>query len=126
MDVDDLAAAWDVAEARYSEMDAPVARFNVALLRELRPRWEAVVRPDTSMFTVLFTRPGILAYGADELVEVLVEAEDRVRMALIREVPRREESGPAGPMTVTGDFTKPENAVPAVEALLFQITRHDG
>jgi hypothetical protein len=121
VDLYDLASAWDAAEARYSDMNAPVARFNTALLQALRPGWGEAVRPDTSMFTLLFTRPGIAGYEADERVEVLVEAKDRVRMALVRQVPRRGESRPAGPVTVTGDYTDPENALPAVEALLFQL-----
>jgi hypothetical protein len=126
MDPHDLPGAWDAAMRRYADMDNGTARFNVNLLDTLRSRWAQVVRPDTSMFTLQFTRPGTKGYDADERVEVLVEAADRVMMRLVRQVPRRGESRPVGPVTVTGDYTKPENALPAVEALLYQIADPDG
>jgi len=118
----DLPSAWTAATQRYADTDNPTARFNVHLLEALRPRWEEAVRPDTSMFTLLFSRPNTTGYKADERVEVLLEAEGRVRMALVRQVPRRNESRPAGPVTVTGDYTEPQNALPAVEALLHQLS----
>ena len=74
-----------------------------------------------SMFTLLFTRPEATGYEFDERVEVLMEHSDRVRVALVRMAPRRGESRPAGPVTATGDFVKPANAQPAVEALLHQL-----
>ena len=77
------------------------------------------------MFTLLFTRPGTTGYEADERVEVLLEDDDRVRMALVRHVPRRGQTRPAGHVTVAGDFTRPENALPAVEALLLQLADPD-
>jgi hypothetical protein len=116
-----VANAWDAAEMRYAAVDAPAARFNVSLLRTLRPRWEQAVCPDTSMFTLPFTRPDATGYKADERVEILVEADDRVRMALVRQAPRRGAARQAGPVRVTGDYTRLENALPAVEALLLQL-----
>jgi hypothetical protein len=118
----DLGAAWDAALARYRDAEAPAASFNVALLKALRARWGLTLRPDTSMFSLLFTRPATTGYHADGRVEVLFEDDSRVRMALVRQVPRRGESRPAGRVTVTGDYTRPENALPAVEALLLQLT----
>ncbi len=117
----DLADVWDATESRYEDIDAPVARFNVGLLQALRPRWGKTIRPDTSMFTLLCTRPDTTGYTADERVEVQMEADDRVRVALVRQVPRRGETRPPGPVTVTGDCTRPENALRAVESLLFQL-----
>jgi hypothetical protein len=102
-------------------MDNSTARFNVGLLNALRPRWVETVRPDTSMFTLQFTRPDTTGYRADERVDVLFETEGKVSMQLVRQVPRRGESRIAGPVTVTGDYTKPDNAISAVEALLHQL-----
>jgi hypothetical protein len=125
METDDLAAAWDAAAERYSEIDTWWARFNINLLDRLQPRWGQAVRPDTSMSTLHFTRPGTTGYKADERVEVEAESEDRVRMQLVRKLPRRSESRPGGQVTITGDYTKPVNALPAVEALLHQIATLD-
>lgn len=115
------AAAWLRAHARYADMDNPTARFNTQLLEALRPRWQSVVRPDTSMFTLLFTRPDRTGYDYDERVSVLFESADRVRIEFERTVARRGEDRLAGPITVAGDFTRPENAYPAVEAMLLQL-----
>ena len=125
MNSDQLVTAWDGAATRYRDVEGPAAAFNVALLMALQPRWGSVLQPDTSMFRLLFTRPGTTYYDADERVEVLFETDNRVRMALTRRVPRRGESRPAGPVTVTGDYTRPENALPAVEALLLQLADPD-
>jgi len=79
------------------------------------------------MFMLLFTRPGETGYEFNERVEVLWEAEDRIRLALVRDVPRRGLERPGGRVTVAGDFTTPENVLPAVEALLLQLaTPADG
>ncbi len=104
------AEAWDSAIDRYRDMPAPAAQLNVELLEALRPRWEGRVRPDTSMFDLLFTRPGSTGYSYDERVEVTRESDDRVRVVLTRMVPRLGETRPAGPVVVTGDFARPENA----------------
>lgn len=42
-------------------------------------------------------------------------------MALVRDVPRTSLAKPGGLVVVTGDFTRPENARPAVEALVYQL-----
>jgi len=127
VDDDGLQRAWDVAIGRYRSSDVPAARQNVGLLDALHARWGRVVRPDTSMFMLLFTRPGETGYEFNERVEVLWEAEDRIRLALVRDVPRRGLERPGGRVTVAGDFTTPENVLPAVEALLLQLaTPADG
>ena len=125
MEVDDLDVAWDRALEHYRDIDAPAARFNVELLLALRPRWGGAVRPDTSMFDVLFTPPGTTGYNFDERVEVAMESADRVRLAFVRQVPRRGERNPAGPVTIAGDFVRPETAPTAVEALLLQLADPD-
>ncbi len=114
-------AAWDAAAERYSDMQAAVGEFNVNLLRALQPRWSQVVRPDTSMMTVLFTRPDETGYDFTERVQVTYQGADRVEMALVRDVPRTSLTKPGGRVVVTGDFTRPENALPAVEARLYQL-----
>lgn len=119
----DLVDAWDKASRRYREIDNEPARLNVRILEQLRLQWQDHVRPDTSMFTLLFTRPDETGYDYTERVEVKWEAPDRVRLALVREMPRRGETRPAGPKVVTGDFTKPANTLPTLEALLFQLAR---
>lgn len=128
MQDEELRAAWDAALERYREV--PAARFNVTLLEQLRPRWEQVVCPRTSMFRLLFIRAGTAGnpYEADARVQVELEVDrdERVRMEFVRQVPRRGETRPAGPVTVTGDFTRPENALPAVEALLYQLATPPG
>ena len=55
------------------------------------------------MFTLHFTLPGTTWLGAQEFVDVDYEADDRVRVALVRRVPRRGESHLTGRMTVSGD-----------------------
>lgn len=117
--------AWDVAIDRYRDLTSPPAAFNVGLLDWLRPHWKARVRPSTSMFTLEFTRYGSTGYSYDERVDVLFEAADRVRVSLVRRVPRRGESRPAGPVVVTGDFVRPENAGPVVESFLLQLANLD-
>ena len=97
----------------------------MSLLEALRPQWEARVRPDTSMFTLLFTRPGSTGYSYDESVQVLVEAEERVAVTLVRMAPRRGEVRPSGPVVVTGDHARPENAQRVVEAFLMQLAGGD-
>jgi hypothetical protein len=115
-----LPVAWDAARDRYDSMDNDWARFNVALLTALRVRWESRVRPDTSMFTLLFTRPNETGYRFTERVRVEYEP-DRVAMSLERDLPRQSLSQSGGLVVVAGDFTRPENAIPAVEALLYQL-----
>jgi len=118
---EELSTQWNAVRARYADMDNMTARFNVTLLDALLASWAETVRPDTSMFTVLFTLPGQSGYEFHERVEVLMDAHDRVRMALVRQVPRRGGGRIVGSVTVTGDYTQPENALPAVEALLYQL-----
>lgn len=126
MGPDELSAAWDGALDRQQDFDAPsAAEFNIALLKALRPRWGPVVRPDYFMFRLLFTRPGSTGYSFDERVEVEAELDGRISMSLVRCVPRRGESRPAGLVTVAGDYTRPENALPAIEALLLQLADPD-
>jgi hypothetical protein len=122
---DDLRGAWDSAINRYREIPQPVAQFNLSLLESLRPQWANQIRPDTSMFKLLFTRPGSTGYGYDERVEVLVEAEDRLAVSLVRMVPRRGKVRAAGPVVVTGDYARPENAYRVVAAFLMQLAGED-
>jgi hypothetical protein len=42
-------------------------------------------------------------------------------MVLVRDALRISPAASGGPWTVTGDITRPENALPAVEALLLQL-----
>jgi hypothetical protein len=116
-----LSEAWDYVHQRYADIDADVAAFNTALLAALRDRWGQSVRPDTSMFTLLFTRPGETGFRFTERVEVQWQGPSRVAMLLVRDVPRISPAANGGPWTVTGDITQPENALPAVEALLLQL-----
>lgn len=117
----ELLEAWDAADRRFGSIGHPVATLIRDLLAQLRPRWESSVRPDFSMWTLLFTRPGETGYRFSECVEVSVEAEDRVRMTLVRDIPRVGLGKVGGRQTVAGDFTRPENMTPAVEALLHQL-----
>lgn len=118
---DALALAWDAALARNRETSHAQAIFNVDLLEQLRPRWEASVRPDTSMWTLLFTLPDETGYRFTNRIEVAWQAPDRVSMSLVTDRPRRSLTEPGGRAVVTGDFTRPENALPTVEALLWQL-----
>jgi hypothetical protein len=113
---------WNTAINWYREIDNAPARFNVRLLESLRPEWEARVLPTVSMFRVLFTHDGSDSCMFNERVEVDFEAEDRVRVALSRTVPRRGENHPSGPVVVTGDHVRPENARLVVESFLMQLT----
>lgn len=105
----------------YTETD-PTAALSANLLRQLRGRWGSRLRVTTSHFDLCFTRPAEHPYPmASEEVLVRLLKQDRVEVSLRRSVPRRGESRPAGPVTVAGDFTRPQNALPAVEALLLQL-----
>lgn len=116
-----LDAAWDAAEAQYQQIPGACARFNVELLRELRRRWSNAIRPDTSMLQLLFTRPDETGYHFTERVEVTMKSDEVIEMALVRDVPRGGLAQAGGVVVVTGDFTAPERALPAVEALLLQL-----
>ncbi|TQL04600.1 hypothetical protein [Cellulomonas sp. SLBN-39] len=112
---------WNDALSRYREIAVDAARYNVALLETLRSAWQPLVRPDTSMFRVLFTRYGQTGYEYHERIEVEYESTDRVRIALARQVPRRGDDRRVGPVIVAGDFARPENSVPVVESFLMQL-----
>lgn len=116
-----LAFVWDSLLAWYRDTDNDLARFNVELLEQLRERWGASVRPDRSMWTMLFTVPGETGYQFTNRVEVVWQSPDRVEMKLVSDQRRRSLTEPGGRAVVTGDFTRPENALPAVEALLWQL-----
>lgn len=106
--------------------DVPHAQFNVKLLTELRPAWEAKVQPDTSMFRLLFTPNGTRSYMAPERVVVEYETDQKVQVHLSRMVPRPREADPAGSVVVTADYVRPENAGPVVESFLMQLQTDDG
>lgn len=115
-------APWDAVLNRYRDLATDAATFNVFLLEQLRPTWQAHVRPDTSMFTLLFTRHGETGYDFHERVEVNYETPDRVRLAFARQAPRRAGQRSIGPVVVTGDFARPENAPAVVENFLMQLS----
>lgn len=73
------------------------------------------------MFRVIVTRYGETGYEYSVRVEVDYEAQDRIRVALARQVPRRGEQRAAGPVIISGDFARPENAAVVVESLLLQL-----
>ncbi len=105
----------------YADTNAGAA-FSVNLLRQLRGQWESSVRVTTSHWDLIFTRPAEHPYPmASEEVLVRLILDDRVEVSLRRSAPRRGETRPVGPVTVAGDFTRPQNALPAVEALLLQL-----
>ena len=113
---EDLPDAWKAADRHFESLGHPTATFMRDLLAQLRSRWAGSVRPDFSMTTLLFTRPGETGYRFSERVEVVLEVADRARMALVREVPRSGLDRVGGLQTVAGDVTRPENAAPALEA----------
>lgn len=121
----EVGASWDACEERYARAENELGRFNVALLRSLRPRWETAVRPSTWMYKIIFTRANATWYPLEKAGEwVAVEhrlGEDVVEMALWRMAPRRGDPKPIGPVVVTGDFTRERNVGPALEALLVQL-----
>jgi hypothetical protein len=123
--VESVEAAWDKTEAYFADGTLFAAEFNTWLLRELRPRWAEKVRLASSHSRLLFMAPAAQPYKWSEHVYVEYQGPDRVEMALERNVPRQTLSKPGGGGVVTGDFARPENAVPAVEALLFQLDLAD-
>jgi len=118
---DDLVDQWQHALDRYSEIDTPIAKFNVVLISALRPDWEHRVRIATSMFRLVFVSPGTTSWPFDEHVDVEYENDLRVSVSLVRVVPRRGDPRPVGPVVVAGDIVRPENAIPVVESFLVQI-----
>lgn len=121
MTSDDLQDQWQGALDRYDAIDTPIAEFNAALIRALRPSWEHRVRVATSMFRLWFMHPETATWPFEELVQVEYETDDRVSISLRRNAPRRGDARPVGPVIVAGDITRPENALPVVESFLMQI-----
>lgn len=122
----DLVSAWDATTATFADDTYFAAAFNAWLLCELRPRWGSTVRPASSHSRLLFMAPAARPYVWREHVYVEWQSADRVEMALERLVPRKGLAKPGGGGgVVTGDFTLPENALPAVEALLYQLDLQD-
>lgn len=126
-----LPQVWDAAVG-CCEADADtdaVAAFGAGLLRQLRGKWESQVRVTTSHWDLIFTRPTEHPFRAGqpsgEQVVVRIVSAEQVEMSLSRAVPRRGESQAAGHVMVAGDFTRPGNALPAVEALLHQLAVAD-
>jgi hypothetical protein len=121
-----LGQAWDEAIERYASIDPPhfISQFNVTLLEALRPRWEGRLRVNTSMYRLMFTRPDEHHYdqSTTEWVSAELRREDQVELALMRRKPRRGLDLPGGEGVVTGAFTKPTNVLPALEALLMQLS----
>jgi len=122
----DLGGAWDATTATFADDSYLAASFNAWLLRELRPRWGGRVRPASSHSRLLFMTPAARPYVWSEHVYVEWQSADRVEMALERLVPRMGLGTPGGGGVVTGDFTRPENALPAIEALLHQLGLQGG
>jgi hypothetical protein len=120
-----LTVVWDQTLERYASVEPQhdLAAFNVGVLQALRPRWGDRLRVDTFMYRLLFTRPHERVYEYDALDWVYAEWTQpaRVEMALVRRVARRSLDQPGSEAVVTGDFTKPENVLPALEALLWQL-----
>lgn len=85
------------------------------------------MRVNTSMFRLMFTRPDEHHYdeSTSEFVRAELVGEGKVELALVRRVPRRSLEQAGGEGVVTGDFTRPDNAVPALEALLLQLCPPD-
>jgi len=75
------------------------------------------------MFRLIFTRPDEHHYNDDEVEWVYAELVDaaRVEMALVRRVDRKSLDRPGGEGAVAGNFARPENVLPALEALLWQL-----
>jgi hypothetical protein len=117
---DDLRDRWQAALDLYDAIDAPVAKFNSALIRALRPNWEDRVRIVTSVVTLWFTHPET-TYPFEARVQVEYEADDRVSVSLRKLVPRRDLTHTGGVFVVSGDFVRPENAAPVVESFLMQV-----
>jgi len=116
-----LVDAWGKASRRDRDIDNEAAQLNVTILERLRHQWQDHVRPDTSMFTLQFTRPDETGYEHTERVDVEWEAPGRVRLALVRVVPRRvRASWPSG--RHRGLHQAP-NTLPALDALLVQLAR---
>jgi len=122
---DELHDQWQDALDRYDAIDAPIAKFNAALIRELRPSYEHRVRVVTSMFRLWFMHPETTTWPFEELVQVDYETDDRVSISLRRNAPRRGDPRPVGPVVVAGDMARPENALPVVESFLMQIARQE-
>jgi len=73
------------------------------------------------MFQLLFTRPDETGNHFTERVQVTWKSEQVIEMALVRDVPRVGLDQAGGLVHVTADFTAPERALAAVEALLLQL-----
>lgn len=119
--VQEALGQWSLILAHLQQFDRPDAAFNASLLAALESRWSGAVRPSTSMFDLHFTLPGEASHRFTQRVHVRYVDSGKVEMGLMADVPRRSLQRPGGRRLVTADFTRPMNALPAVEALLCQL-----
>jgi hypothetical protein len=126
------AQTWDraLAYARESEGQDPRAATNLAILTQLRERWQDSVDLVPSMLDLVITPSGVdwrsldgfgIRVGHDRR-----SGEPVIKVALWRSQDRASLTEPGGTVLVAGDICKPATAPAVVEAFLYQIARPGG
>ena len=126
------AQTWDLAlaEARSVEGHDPRMTASIAVLTQLRERWQDSVDMLTSMFDLVIVPSGAGWPGHDGyFVRVNHDqhsGEATVRVALYRSQGRASLTRPGGTVLVAGDICAPATAPAVVEAFLYQLARPTG
>src|SRR5712691_3730391 len=126
------AQTWDLAlaRARAPEGQFPSMTASIAVLTQLRERWQDSVDMLTSMFDLVIVPSGA-GWPSNDGYFVRVahdrqSGEPTVRVALYRSQSRASLTRQGGTVLVAGDICAPATAPAVVEAFLYQIAQPNG
>ena len=123
------AQTWDLALARARSVEGhdPRMTASIAVLTQLRERWQDSVDTLTSMFDLVIVPSGAGWPGCDGyFVRVTHDrhsGEATVRVALYRSQSRASLTRQGGTVLVAGDICTPTTAPAVVEAFLYQVAQ---
>jgi len=124
------AQTWDAALdlARAAANQSPRVAANIAVLTQLRERWQDSVDLLTSMFDLVAVPSGAEWPRGNDGDFVRMTHDERsgepaVKVALYRSRSRSSLTQPGGTMLVAGDICRPATAPAVVEAFLLQLAR---
>ena len=123
------AQTWDLALARAKSVEGhdPRMTASIAVLTQLRERWQDSVDMLTSMFDLVIVPSGAGWPGNDgyfvRMTHDRHSGEATVRVTLCRTQSRASLTRPGGTVLVAGDICVPATAPVVVEALLYQIAQ---
>jgi hypothetical protein len=124
------AQSWDAALVRAREVagQVPHVAANIAVLTQLRERWQDSVDVLASMFDLMIVPSGAGWPGSGDEVFVRMTHDQRsgkpaVKVVLCRSRGRSSLAEPGGTVIVAGDICGLATAPAVVEAFLYQIAR---